>query len=252
MIGFYRIADRIIRIESLFEDVHVYCREYAIEKQNPDFEISISPEDLAYERKKSEAEAAISPRAFQGGTDGMLETLAVYRKIAERFPLLYNTFLFHGSAVAVDGTAYLFTAKSGTGKSTHTSLWRKYLGDRAVMVNDDKPLIRVSGEGTFIYGTPWCGKHRLGNDIRVPLRAVCILERGEKNEICGISMKETIPMLLQQSYRPSDIKALEKTIQLLTKMQENVLFFRLKCNMDPEAAEVSYGYMSKAIGEQLR
>ena len=57
MIGFYRIADRIIRIESLFEDVHAYCREYAIEKQNPDFEISISPEDLAYERKKSEAEA---------------------------------------------------------------------------------------------------------------------------------------------------------------------------------------------------
>lgn len=252
MIGFYRIADQIIRVESLFEDIHDYCREYEVKQQEPDFEIVIHPEDLDYERKKSEAEAAISPRAFQGGSDGMLETLAVYRKIAEKFPLLYNTFLFHGSSVAVDGSAYLFTAKSGTGKSTHVSLWRKYLGDRAVMVNDDKPLILVSEGETYIYGTPWCGKHRLGNDICVPLRAICILERGEKNEICRIGKKEILPMLLQQAYRPSDIKALEKTVQLLSKMSEQVVFFRLKCNMDPEAAEVSYGYMSKVIGEELK
>ena len=249
MIGFYKIADKVIRIESLFGNVHEYCRGYTCREQIPDLDVVIHSEDLQYERKKAEAEAAISPNAYQGSPDGSLEILAVYRKIAERFPLLYNTFLFHGSSVAVDGNAYLFTARSGTGKSTHTALWRKYLGERAVMVNDDKPLIRVCEEGSFIYGTPWCGKHRLGNNIQVPLRAICILERGKKNEIHRIEKREALPMLLQQSYRPSDIKALEKTVLLLSKMQENVLFFRLKCNMDPEAAEVSYGYMSKMIGE---
>lgn len=250
MIGFYKIADKIVRVESLCEDVHTYCREYTCEEQTPDFDVIIRPEDLDYERKKSEAEAALSPRAYQGGSDGMLETLAVYRKIAENFPILCDTFLFHGSCIAVDGVAYLFTAKSGTGKSTHAALWRKYLGERAVMVNDDKPLIRVNEEGAFIYGTPWCGKHRLGNDICVPLRALCVLERGERNEITSIDKKEAIPMLLQQSYRPSDIGALQKTVSLISKMSETVSFFRLKCNMDPEAAEVSYGYMSKVIGER--
>jgi hypothetical protein len=249
MIGFYKIADRVIRVESIYEDVHEYCREYSCEEQTPDFEVKICPEDLIYERKKSEAEAAISPRAFRGGTDGMLETLAVYRKMAESFPVLFDTFLFHGSAIAVDGEAYLFTAKSGTGKSTHTSLWRKYLGDRAEMVNDDKPLIRVSGDEVIIYGTPWNGKHRLGKNVSVPLKALSILERGEVNEIHPISKKEALPMMLQQSYRPAEIKALEKSVQLISKLTENVSLFRLKCNMDIKAAEVAYSAMSGCAGE---
>ena len=84
--------------------------------------------------------------------DDYLETLAVCRKIAERMPE-YDTFLFHGSCIAVDGVGYLFTAKSGTGKSTHTRLWRELLDNRATMVNDDKPLIRIADDGLVIYGT---------------------------------------------------------------------------------------------------
>lgn len=76
----------------------------------------------------------------------MLEETAVYRKIADKM-VDYDTFVFHGSVIAVEGQAYLFTAKSGTGKSTHTRLWREMLGDKAVMVNDDKPMLRVTESG---------------------------------------------------------------------------------------------------------
>ena len=252
MIGFYKIADMIVRVESMYEDVHDYCRDYVCEETSPDIDIVITPDDLLYERKKSEAEAAISPRAFQGGTDGLLEELAVYRKMAEAFPILCDTFLFHGSAIAADGNGYLFTASSGTGKSTHTALWRKHLGDRAKMVNDDKPLIRVTKDGAFVYGTPWNGKHRLGSNIRVPLKGLCILSRGEKNEIKRIERKDAFPMLLQQAYRPSDIKALDKTVKLLSQLTENVALFRLKCNMDIEAAEVAFDYMSGISGESRK
>ena len=253
MIGFYKIADMIIRVESIYEDVHEYCRSYGCEEATPDIDVVITPDDLLYERKKSEAEAAISPRAFQGGTDGMLEELAVYRKMSESLPILNDTFLFHGSAIAADGNGYLFTASSGTGKSTHTALWRKYLGEqRAVMVNDDKPLIRVTDDGAFVYGTPWNGKRRLGSNIRVPLKGICILERGEKNEIKKVDAKDAFPMLLQQAYRPSDIKALEKTVKLLSKLTENVTLFRLKCNMDIEAAEVAFTFMSEMAGENRK
>ena len=151
--------------------------------------------------------------------------------------------MFHGSCIAVDGVGYLFTAKSGTGKSTHTRLWRELLGVKAVMVNDDKPLIRMTGEGAVIYGTPWDGKHRLSSNIAVPLKAVCILERAEENAIHPITADEAYPMLLQQVYRPMDRMAMNTTLTLIDRLAVSVNLWRLDCNMDPEAARVAYEAM---------
>ena len=141
-----------------------------------------------------------------------LESLAVYRKLAHAM-LEKNTLLFHGSAIAVDGQAVLFTAKSGTGKSTHTRLWREMLGDRAVMVNDDKPLLRITEDGVLVCGTPWDGKHHLSTNCAVPLKAICILEQGDKNAIGAISPKEALPMLLQQSFHPDGPAAMLRMMQ---------------------------------------
>jgi serine kinase of HPr protein (carbohydrate metabolism regulator) len=102
----------------------------------------------------------------------------------------YNGLRIHASAVEVDGKAYLFSANSGTGKSTHTRLWREVFGDRAVMVNDDKPFLRMTEGAVMVYGSPWNGKHGLGCNLSVPLKAVCILERGEENRIEKISAKQ--------------------------------------------------------------
>ena len=155
----------------------------------------------------------------------------------------YDTFLFHGSAVAADGAAYIFTAKSGTGKSTHAALWREMLGERAVMVNDDKPLLRVHLDGTAtVYGTPWDGKHHLSHNA-VPVRAICILERAHENRIRRITKAEALPMLIQQAYRPADPAALQKTLMLLDRL--NVKLFRLGCNMDLSAARLSYNAMKE-------
>ena len=132
-----------------------------------------------------------------------LETLTVYRKIATAF-LERSVLLMHGSVVAVDGEAYMFTALSGTGKSTHVRLWRKLFGDRAVMVNDDKPLVRIGGERAIVYGTPWDGKHHLSNNIAVPLKAIVVLRRGLENEIHPLTVQEAFPTLLQQSFRTED------------------------------------------------
>jgi hypothetical protein len=152
----------------------------------------------------------------------------------------YGILLFHGSVISVDGEAYLFTAKSGTGKSTHTRLWRQMFGDRAFMVNDDKPLLKITEEGVFACGTPWDGKHHLSRNSIVPLKGICILERGEENHIVTISGKEALPMLLQQSYRPSNPLGLSQLLGIIDMLTQKVSFYRLKCNMDPEAALVAY------------
>ena len=162
-------------------------------------------------------------------------------RIADK--VIYDTILFHGSAVAVDGIGYLFTAKSGTGKSTHTRLWRELFGERAVMVNDDKPLIKVSENGIIVYGTPWDGKHRLSTNISVPLKAVCVLERSEENRIERVTADSVYDMLVQQVYRPQNPQRLLKTLQLIDVLSENAELYRLGCNMDISAAETAYNAM---------
>ena len=152
--------------------------------------------------------------------------------------------LFHGSAVAVDGVAYLFIAKSGTGKSTHTRLWREMLGERAVMVNDDKPFLRVTAEEILVYGSPWNGKHRLGRNTIVPLRSICILERGAQNRIERISAGKVLPALLQQSNRPANAAMVPKYMELLDAVASRVDFYRMQCNIEMEAASISFRTMS--------
>ena len=237
----YRFAGRTIQVTSLYQEVHDYCREYRT-SGTPDFEVVTSQADIDFEREKSAKEDRAEGRPVRDYSDWYLEELAVYRKIAERMPD-DDTFLFHGSCVAVDGVGYLFTAKSGTGKSTHTRLWRELLGTRAVMVNDDKPLIHVTDNGVNVYGTPWDGKHRLSNNIAVSLKAICILERAERNVIQQISIGEIYPMLLQQVYRPMDSGAMLKTLELLDRLAEQVRFCRLRCNMELEAAQVAFDGM---------
>ena len=239
----YNIAGRIIEISSLHFTVHSQCGEYRSEGE-PDFSIEIQPADIDFEREKSAQADKAEERAIQFYPDDYLETLAVYRKIAEKMPE-YDTVLFHGSAIAVEGQAYLFTAASGTGKSTHARLWRKLLGDRAVMVNDDKPLIHISNSGAIIYGTPWDGKHHLSSNIAVPLKSICILERAEENAIRPVTSKEVLPMLIQQTYRPADSMSLAKSLTLIERLGRDVKLYRLGCNMDISAASLSYEMMKE-------
>lgn len=244
MKGSYRIADHLIEIESLYETVHRLCASYRAAGA-PEFTARMTREDLEQEKDRirhlKSPEWAENP--LEKRQEAYFEFTAVYRKIAEWMPGR-DTFLMHGSAIAVDGAAYLFTAKSGTGKSTHARLWRELLGDRAVMVNDDKPLVKIADSGVTVYGTPWNGKHRLGENIAVPLKAVCFLEQAPSNRIRPLPKPEIYAPLMRQVYRPLDPAALAETMELVGKLADSVGFFRLSCNMEREAAEIAYRGMN--------
>ena len=228
-------------MESVYSKLHELCADYRY-SGTADFSIRITRKDIEYEGNKSRNEDIKEGIPIRNFSDDYLETLAVYRKIADKM-IDYDTVLFHGSVIAVDGIGYLFTAKSGTGKSTHTRLWRELFGERAVMVNDDKPLIKVSENGIMVYGTPWDGKHRLSTNISVPLKAVCALERSEGNHIEKVTADSVYNMLVQQVYRPQSPQKLLKTLQLIDVLSENVGLYRLGCNMDISAAETAYKAM---------
>ena len=238
-----KIANIIISVNAFFESTKDYCKNYLCDGE-ADALVRILPSDIDFEREQFNTVNEKEGRTGGEHSDAYLETIAVQRKITE---VLFerNVLLFHGSVIAVDGQAYLFTAKSGTGKSTHTRLWREMLGERAVMVNDDKPFISVKDGNVTVHGSPWNGKHKLGNNISVPLRAICILERGEVNEIKQITASKALPMLIQQSSRPRTAELMPKYMELLDGIAKGVKFYRLSCNMEPEAARVSFLEMSK-------
>ena len=244
---YVRLAGQSVTIETGSAYVAKQFSSYL--SPEPDgFRICVSEKDIAFERQKAAREDEVEGIPTRELPDEYLEFTAIQRKIAERL-FDHDTLVFHGSVVAVDGKAYLFTAKSGTGKSTHTALWRKVFGDRAVMVNDDKPFLRIGDKGVTAYGSPWNGKHGLSTNIAVPLKAICILERGEKNRVREISASETLFMLLQQSNRPMDRSKMPVYMELLDRLTQSVRFYRMQCNMDPEAATVAYEAMS---GEKWR
>ena len=230
----YKIAGKIIEISSCYETIHEYCRNY-IFSGKPDFKINAAEPDINLK----------FTREYPSDKLDRLEILILYRKLAELMPD-YDTFLMHGSAISVNGAGCVFTAPSGTGKSTHAKFLCELLKDKALMVNDDKPLITASIDKKItVHGSPFNGKHRRGNNISVPLKAICILERSEQNNIHEISYYEAYTTLLAQIYRPATHERLAKTLELLDRMNEAVKFYRLGCNMSINAAEVSYNAIMK-------
>ena len=236
-----RIAGHTAQVSSLFGSTRDYCSRYLTEDA-PQCHITVAREDLAFEQEALRQEAleeGIRVRVFP---DPFLERTAIQRKLAD-FLFEQNVLMAHGSTVAVDGKAYLFTAKCGTGKSTHTRLWRQVFGNRAAMVNDDKPFLKLTEAGILACGSPWSGKHGLDTNITVPLQGICILQRGAENRITRISPEEALPMLLRQTHCPEGQETrFRELVQLLA---QQVPLWQMQCNMAPQAAEVSYQAMSQ-------
>ena len=158
-------------------------------------------------------------------------------KAFNRNLIRFQGLMLHASAIAVDGKAYLFSADSGTGKSTHTRLWQQVLGtDRVTIINDDKPALRrIQGEW-FVFGTPWSGKHGQNRNVQVPLAGICFLERSEENAIAPYTKNDIVFQFLRQTYRYKDADYEAELLTLVGNLLETVPVWHLRCNMEPEAA----------------
>lgn len=158
--------------------------------------------------------------------------------------LQHNGIMLHSSCVVVDGRAYLFTAPSGTGKSTHTKLWLKKFGDRAYILNDDKPALRLEDGVWYAYGTPWSGKYDISRNEKVPVAGIAVLNRGLNNEIIPYCGFKAITAILDQMIRPAGEEHRTRILETLDKLLSNVPVWKLTCNMESAAATVAYRAMS--------
>ena len=234
------IAGLCAQVQPMFLSTKEYCKAYLTEQESEIF-LTVTPEDLAYEQRMADIEADEEGLKRRKFTDPFLERASIQRQIADAL-LRRNVLMTHGSTVAVDGEAYLFTAACGTGKSTHTRLWRETFGPRAVMVNDDKPFLEIRKDGVIAHGSPWTGKHGLGTNVSMPLKGICILHRGPENVIRPIKPADAMDMLLHQTHVPEGHSALATA--LVEKLANTVPLWEMECTKDPDAALVSYGAMS--------
>ena len=160
--------------------------------------------------------------------------------------LRFYGFMLHSSAIAYDGKAYLFSAPCGTGKSTHASLWREFLGEeKVIMINDDKPAVRLENDTFTVYGTPWSGKDDLSCNIAVPLGGIVFLKRAGKPYMTTVDTTEAIKNLLWQASRPLHPKAMDRLLQIIEKLIENVPIYELGCDISRESFELSFNTLTK-------
>lgn len=235
----YKIADVIFDTNHIYGYTENLCRKYLYKGDKPsDFVAEVTEADILCEKEKEGAE---------GFPDAYLESLALFRKLCDYVLRYGNGTIFHSSAVAVDGEAYLFTAPSGTGKSTHARLWKEMLGDKLVYINDDKPIIRFIDGDFYVYGTPWNGKHHLDTDGRAKIKAICEIRRGEQNSIERVSPKDMVGVVFNQTLRPEELSDMDKYLALADKLLTSVSLYRLHCNISAEAAELSYNTMKKGV-----
>ena len=237
-----QLAGSVVCVHPLFQSTKEYCRPYLTDESS-EFTVHVTQQELIHEQMLLEREAIDEGLKIRKFADPFLERSFIQRRVADHL-VEKDTLMLHGSTVAVDGRAYLFTAPCGTGKSTHTRLWRELFGERAIMVNDDKPFLQITPAGVMAYGSPWSGKHGLASNVGSPLKGICLLHRGAENVIRSAEPKELMDILRQQVHIPSDAALVDKTLSLLDALASGVSLWDMYCNKGLDAAKVAYSAMS--------
>ena len=237
-----RLAGITVEIDNRHNLVYEQCAEYLCNDSVPAFRVAVPTAD-AQAYADSCGRALTLPEA---------ESHLLYRRICERMPK-YGVFLLHAAVVELDGRGYAFSARRGTGKSTHTALWQTRFGGhageryKATVINGDKPLVRRAPDGRFwAYGTPWCGKEGKGINRRCPLNAICCLEQGTVNRVTVASTADAAARIMEATVLPPDAEGQSRMAALVGATVRDIPAFTLSCRPDMEAVEVAYEFLSQA------
>ena len=225
----YEIAGLRVYLDNKSKYTDVYCKAYLSADQTSPVDVRATVTKEEFEEEKSHSEK------FPGG---YIENICLYRSLCRQIPAL-NRILLHSSVLSLDGNAYGFLGRSGTGKSTHTRLWMQYL-DGVEIVNGDKPILECRDNTIFAYGTPWMGKEGWGKNTVVPLKGLCFLEQAPENSIVRLTNAQAVSRIFTQVFLPEDEEMVNKTLEFIDKLVESIPMYLLKCTISQDAVRCSY------------
>lgn len=232
----YKIAELLIEYSSNYNVLRERSNKYLITDNTikPDIKIKVSDDEIQ-EIKDSCVENTLELAEY------IVMGTKFYQKLVN-----YKGCLLHSSAIVVDNESYLFSATSGTGKSTHTGLWMKYLENKnKYIINDDKPAIRIIDNEIWTYGTPFSGKYDISENKKAKLKAICFIERSKVNSIERIKNDEAIKLFLEQTISDLNVEEMMKLLETLDIIIKQIPIYKLKCDMSEEAVRLSYNTMKE-------
>ena len=231
----FKIAHVAFEFESKNKKVMEFLAPYSFDGQS-EVKIVITDEDIEYEKKFSCSENRFA-----------LESTAVLRKFCDILLYRFDGMFLHAATVIYQGGAYVFTAPSGTGKTTHILKWKKMFGDKVRILNGDKLFLRFFGDDIVAYGNPWQGKENLGENLNCPLKAIFVLKRDETNFVRRLSEIESLRSLLDSTIFPKDKEGRIKQLNCLDRLISKVPVFELQCNLEDEAVYTAVSAIEEYI-----
>lgn len=229
------ITNLVVEIPAM-GDLVSRCQDYILHTKAP-VDITIFPTELKLEK-----------------WIGLSEEMSIYLESGFVFYkklLKFNGLMLHASAVELDGKAYLFSGPCGTGKSTHTKLWKQVFGESAIVFNDDKPAIRLLDDRWYAYGTPWCGKDGINENRKVPLAGICFLKQADHNQIRCLSKIEAMQKIISQTtYKLKNPEMMNLMLNHVESLIEEIPVYLLENRPEPEAVYLSYETMKRGAEER--
>lgn len=225
-----KIAELIVELNPKYNDTLLLSNPFQYNgSRATDIELKVVDDYLNNLLSKSNGKSSL----------GQLENYA-FSTAFSRKALRFNTMLIHSSALIYNDGAYLFSANSGVGKSTHTKLWLQAFGDKVHIMNDDKPVVRLYENKAIVYGTPFDGGSGIAMNESYPLKAIIFLERGDYNSVRVPDYKEIINNLYFQTAHMVNFELAEKMLVNIEKLLDLSDFYILTCNMNISAVFTAF------------
>lgn len=225
----YKIADIVCELDTSYEETAHWYKPYLTDEPL-DFPrtISVSSKDIDY--------------LIENGnniTPAIAENMILCNKF-NYLLLRFNGSYIHSSALMYDSKVYLFSGKSGVGKSTHTSRWLRLFPNKTKIINDDKPSFRIIDGKCIVYGTPFAG----GTDVQInekgELGGVVFLEQSTENRLVRLSPKEAITELMEQTPVKRTVKMADVMLSLHSELIGKYPFYKLYCADNDESVSVAF------------
>lgn len=231
--GKYKIADVVVEMKQEFSEKAYWYKPYIYEGgEEPAFSVEVLADEIDYLVKNG---VDITP--------AVAENMMLCKKFNRSLIKFYGSYI-HASAMLFDGKAYLFSAPSGTGKSTHTKKWLARFGDRAKIINDDKPSFRLIDGKCIVYGTPFAGGTDVQENISAELGALVFVERSETNSLEKIPPSKSISLLISQTPAGITEKAADRQLEMFSEILTRYPAYLLKCNLDDSAVDAALGILN--------
>lgn len=190
---------------------------------------------IKWNRDFSQADAYAIDTFEKSGLEIGIKFFIIIRHILWYAIVKFNGLMLHSSAISYKGDGILFSAPSGTGKSTQSSLWKQEFCDDVIIVNDDTPFIRNFGGTSYVYGCPWSGKTDINEQMKVPVRAVVSVKQGKENKVNELTATEGFFRIFNETKKPVESDMLNGAMDNVIAFLSNVKVYELTCRPDSDA-----------------